>query len=174
MRFINAEVHEAKVNKFWRWVGRVLVNRIALPALAALFCSCATIGPLPKVNLQEPGWTVRQGQGVWHLAHGEREIAGDLIVATAPEDRSFVQFSKTPFPLAVAQSEGTRWSVEFPPQNKHYAGRGKPPQRVIWFYLTRALSGKTLPPNWTWQQDAGQWQLTNQATGESIEGYFNQ
>ena len=166
MRFINAEIREAKVNKLWR--------RVFSAFLAVLFCSCASITPPPKVNLQEPGWTVRQGQAVWHLAQGGREVAGDLVVATGSNVRSFVQFSKTPFPLAIAQSDRTRWSVEFPPQNKHYSGRGKPPQRVIWFYLARALSGNGLPPHWTWHQDAEQWTLTNEATRESVEGYFNQ
>ena len=129
---------------------------------------------MPKVNLKEPGWAVRQGQAVWHLAHDSREVAGDLVVATGPDSRAFVQFSKTPFPLVVAQSTKNQWSVEFPPQNKHYAGRGQPPKRLIWLYLPRVLSGQPPPAHWTWEYSGTQWRLANQTAGESVEGYFNQ
>jgi hypothetical protein len=143
--------------------------------LAALLSSfgCQTAAPLPKVNLQEPGWSVRQGQAVWHLEHGTREIAGDLVVANGPNNRSFVQFSKSPFSLVVAQSNSNQWAVEFPPQNKHYAGRGHPPLRLIWLYLPRVLAGEPPPKGWIWRQDNTQWHLENPATGESLEGYFN-
>lgn len=147
---------------------------VSLLVFALVLCAgCKTPAPLPKVNLQEPGWTVRQGQAVWRLEHGTREIAGDLIVANGPEDRSFVQFSKSPFPLVIAQSTAHQWAVEFPPQNKHYAGRGQPPLRLIWLYLPRVLSGKAPPKGWIWRQDAMQWHLENPASGESLEGYFN-
>ena len=146
---------------------------LTLCALVLGLTGCSSIEPLPKVNLQEPGWTAKQGQAIWHLEHGTREVAGDLIVATGPNDQAFVQFSKTPFPLVIAQSDRTRWSVEFPPQNKRYSGRGKPPQRLIWLYLPQSISGKPPPANWTWQEAAGQWHLTNRANGESVEGYFS-
>ena len=150
--------------KFFRGFG--------LAALLALV-GCQTTAPLPQVNLAEPGWKVLQGQAVWRPEHGTREIAGDLIVATGPADRSFVQFSKSPFPLVIAQGTANRWSIEFPPQNKHYAGRGKPPLRLIWLYLPRVLAGEPPPKGWIWRADAAQWHLENTATGESLEGYFN-
>ena len=141
---------------------------------ALLSCiSCKTTTPLPKVNLLEPGWTVRQGQAVWRLEHGTREIAGDLVVATGTDDRSLVQFSKSPFTLVIAQSATNHWEVEFPPQNKSYAGRGHPPLRLIWLYLPRVLAGHPPPKGWIWQKDTTQWHLENPATGESLEGYFN-
>jgi hypothetical protein len=110
---------------------------------------------------------------VWRLENGTREIAGDVVVATGPDQRSFVQFSKTPFPLVIGQSATKRWAVEFPPQNKHYAGRGIPPQRVMWLILPRVLAGSPPPKGWIWRQDSTQWHLENPATGESLEGYFN-
>jgi hypothetical protein len=134
---------------------------------------CQTGAPLPKVNLQEPGWAVHEGQAVWRLQHGTREIAGDLIVATGPDERSFVQFSKSPFPLVIAQRAEKKWAVEFPPQNKHYAGRGAPPLRLIWLYLPRVLTGQPPPKGWIWRSDKEHWHLENPATGESLEGYFN-
>jgi hypothetical protein len=146
----------------------------SVAALVLVLASCATVGPIPKVNLQEPGWTVRQGQAVWHLEHGSREVAGDLMVAIGPDERAFVQFSKTPFALVIAQSTKNQWAIEFPPQNKHFAGRGKPPERLIWLYLPRALLGRPLPAHWTWQDDGAHWRLENAKTAEFVEGYFNQ
>jgi len=156
------------------WTFGRLAALLGVVTLTWGLAGCATVGPMPKVNLQEPGWTVRQGQAVWRLEHGSREIAGDLLVATGPNGHDFVQFSKTPFPLVVAQSTKDRWTAEFPPQNKRYSGRGKPPKRLIWLYLPRVLSGQPPPKNWLWRQNGTQWHLENRANGESIEGYFNQ
>jgi hypothetical protein len=64
--------------------------------------------------------------------------------------------------------------VELPPQNKYYAGKGRPPSRLIWLYLPLLLAGETPPKNWSWRQDRNQWHLENCATGESVEGYFAQ
>ena len=140
-----------------------------------LAMGCRTIlPPLPPLNLKEPGWTVREGQAVWHLAHGTREIAGDVLVATRQDGETFVQFSKVPFPLVTARTRASRWQAELPPQNKYYAGRGQPPRRLIWLYLPRMLTGQPPPKNWSWRQDGNQWHLENRTTGESVEGYFNQ
>src|SRR5215472_9998651 len=65
-----------------------------------LVSGCRT-APLPPSNLNEPGWTVRQGQAVWHTPKGQ-EIAGDVLVATKGPVRSVVQFTKTPFTLVIA------------------------------------------------------------------------
>ena len=112
---------------------------------------------------------------IWRLPHGQREIAGDVMVATkANGDGAFVQFSKTPFPLVIGQASADRWQVEFPPQNRRYAGRGRPSKRLIWLYLPRVLSGEPPPKNWIWHQDTNGWRLENTATGESLEGFFNQ
>ena len=154
-------------------------------SLTALFCAamaalilvgCASLSkPLPPVNLQERGWKVRQGQAVWKLpTKGNHDIAGDVLVATGPNDKSFVQFSKTPFPLLIGQTSERHWQVELPPQNKHYAGPGLPPKRLMWLYLPRALEGKPLPPHWRWTESATDWRLENQKTGEAIEGFFAQ
>jgi hypothetical protein len=146
---------------------------LAIITLALLGgAGCATTHPLPPANLAEPGWTVRHGQAVWHLPQGNREIAGEVIVATRKDGESFVQFTKNPFPLVTAQATAKRWTVEFPPQNKHYAGRGAPPKRVIWLYLPRVLSGQPPPRHFSWHQDANGWKLENHKNGESLEGYF--
>jgi len=144
-------------------------------ALALLCGGCASFSkPLPPVNLQAPGWTVRQGQAVWKLpAKGDHDLAGEVLVATGPDDQTFVQFSKTPFPILIGQTSGNHWQVELPPQNKRYAGPGLPPKRLIWLYLPRALAGKSLPANCHWTNSGSDWRLANQKTGEAIEGFFD-
>lgn len=154
------------------WQGGILAL-IVLLILATSGCR-ATLPPLPRANLQEPGWQVHQGQAVWRFEHGKGELAGDLLVAAEPGGRAVVQFSKSPFPLVVAQETSNRWQVEFPPQNKHYAGRGEPPKRVIWFFLPPTLAGQAPPANWAWHSNSSGWRLENQASGESLEGFFNQ
>jgi hypothetical protein len=142
--------------------------------LAGLVAGCCTTVPLPPANLKEPGWTVRTGQAVWRRQAGGEGIAGELLVATRSDGRAFVEFSKGPFPLVVAQSTPQVWTVEFPPQNVHYSGHGLPPQRIIFLYLPRALSGLPLPKHWTWQRlGTGGWRLLNERSGESLDVFLD-
>ena len=129
--------------------------------------------PLPKVNLSEPGWDIRQGQAVWQPARKSPEIAGELLLATHANGSTFVQFTKTPFPFAIAQTTSNGWQIEFPPQNRRYTGPGKPPGRIVWFQLCNALTGKPLARGWTWLDSGTSWQLKN-SSGESLEGYLAQ
>jgi hypothetical protein len=138
------------------------------------FGGCLTGPPLPKVNLSEPGWNVRQGQAIWRPKKDAPEIAGELLAATRADGSAFVQFTKTPFPFAVAQMSPRGWQIEFPPQNKHFAAPGSPPARIIWFQLADALLGKQMAKGWAWQNSETNWQLKNSASGESLEGYFTQ
>lgn len=142
-----------------------------------LFCQpgCQTIPTLPQVNLSEPGWSTRQGQAVWRTQKDAPEIAGELVVATNPDGRSFLQFSKTPLPFVVAQTTAKSWQIHFyAPKNKTYSGPGKPPTRLIWLYLPRCLAGSPPPKSWSWQKlENNGWRLENQSTGESLEGFLN-
>lgn len=150
---------------------------------------CMTAGHLPKADLSGPGWTVRQGQAVWHTPRQNifapphaglppprpaPEIAGDLILATRPDGSAFVQFSKTPFTLATGQMTPSGWQIEFPPQNRRYARRGKPPSRIVWFQLVNALTGKHVAKNWTWHGSADKFRLEDHASGESLEGFLTE
>lgn len=148
---------------------------LLLGLLQILLAGCSSLSrPLPPVDLSQPGWSVHQGQAVWTLPHHEREIAGEVLVATGPQGGSFVQFSKSPFTLVTGQTTRRHWQVEFPPQNKHYAGPGTPPKRLMWLYLGRVLAGQPPPDHWTWTNKTGNWDLENPGTGEKIEGFFNQ
>ena len=152
--------------------------RRTLPFLyLAILCGtlgCRAVSPLPPVNFNAPGWSLHQGQAVWRLPRGSQEIAGEVLVATGPDEQAFVQFSKVPFPLVIARAASNRWEIEFPPQNKHYAGHGQPPKRLMWLYLARVLAGEPPPRNWRWRETSADWRLENPATGESLSGYFGQ
>jgi hypothetical protein len=149
-------------------------NLWLMPLLLVFFVAgCATVS-FPPINLKNPGWTVRQGQAIWYRRRGGEGIAGDILVATRPNGRAFVQFSKNPFPIAIAQSSPKAWSIEFPPENKHYSGHGSPPQRIILLQLPRVLTGLPPPPGWSWRKlGNGGWRLENQVSGESLDVYFN-
>jgi hypothetical protein len=136
-------------------------------------CGCLTMQPLPKADLSQPGWTIRQGQAVWKPGKKSPEIAGELILATRPDGSTFAQFTKTPFPFIIAQTTTNGWQIEIPPQNRRYSSSGKPPARIVWFQLANALTGKPLAKGWTWHTSDSNWDLKN-VSGESLEGFFAQ
>lgn len=152
--------------------GRMLFD-LGLLFLLVYLTGCRTIPTLPPVNLSERGWKTEQGQAVWRANSTAPEIAGDLMIATNPNGRGFVQFTKTPLPFVVAQSTTDSWQIQFVPNNKTYSGRGNPPARLVWLYLPRCLAGLPPPKSWTWQRlDNNRWRLENRSTGEFLEGYL--
>jgi len=147
----------------------------ALLALLGLLCAvgCQTAPPLPPVNLKEPGWTVREGQAMWRAKRDAPEIAGEILLATHPDGRAFLQFTKTPFPFVIARAEPDSWQIEMPTRNKRYSGRGKPPGRVLWLQFLLVLSGSAPPQGWSWRAPKdGRWRFENLSTGELLQGYF--
>jgi len=155
----------------------VLANVLRIICLLSLLAAagCATFQhPLPAVNLSEPGWKVRQGQAVWQLPNGRPEVAGEVLLATHPGGKGFVQFSKSPFTLAMGQTTAQGWQIEFPPQNKKYSAPGSPPKRLIWLQLLRVMSGQKPPTGWNWSESEENFRLQNPASGEAVEGYFAQ
>src|SRR5438105_2797703 len=126
-------------------------NRLLALSLVLLgVLGCHTLPPLAPANFSEPDWRVRQGQAVWRSGRSAPEIAGEILVATRTNGDSFIQFTKTPFPLVVAQQTGHQWEIQFPTENKRYSRRGNPPIRLIWFWLARALTGEPLPKKFLW------------------------
>jgi hypothetical protein len=145
----------------------------AISFLFICLTGCRTT-PLPAVNLQGPDWAVREGQAVWKRNRAAPELAGEILVATGPGGREFVQFTKTPFPMIIAQRTSNHWQIEIPIQNKRYSGPGSPPVRLIWLYLPGLLAGHTPPRNWSWQAlPDNRWRLQNQRSGETLEGYLS-
>src|ERR1043166_2479208 len=121
--------------------------------LLPLFFSlgCKSLPPLPAANLSEPGWKTRHGQAVWKPKKDAPEIAGELLIATNSDGRTFVQFTKTPFPFAIAQTTRDGWQIEFGAVNKKFSGRGKPWERFVWFQIPRFLGGAENSRQWAWE-----------------------
>src|SRR5260221_7057373 len=103
----------------------VYIRLACLLGLAAA-AGCRTLAPMPSVNLAEPGWKTRQGEAVWRSKKDAPEISGELLVATHPNGRTLVQFTKTPIPFVTAQTTSNAWQIHFVPNNQTYTGRGKP------------------------------------------------
>ncbi len=145
-----------------------------LSSLASLLLlsGCNTLPPMPAVDLSQPGWTVREGQAIWKSGPKAPELAGDVLLATKAPGRTFVQFTKTPFPLLVAQTTGSSWEARIPVRNQRFSGRGHPPMRLIWLYLAKAMAGEPLPRKFKWTRNGENWRLENTARGEYIEGFF--
>lgn len=164
---------------------RSLAGAIAGLALTG----CQTIAPLPPVDLAQPGWTVRTGQAVWRPHAGAAGLAGDLLVAAHADGRTFVQFSKTPFPLVLAQTTSRGWQIHFAPNNRTLRAAGPPPPRLLWLHLAAGLLNGTPPPRNIERRGpeaesaaavaalpvppAGTWRWVNRATGETLEGFLN-
>lgn len=144
--------------------------------LAALlvFTGCATTNQRSAVPLDTsaPGWTTRQGQAVWQPAGKDPEIAGDVVISSHPQSGAYVQFSKT-LPILAATLGPTGWELHAIAQNKRYAGRGKPPRRIVWLQLLRALDGQELSERWLVAKPSDAYiALEDPHTGERLELTF--
>jgi len=146
-----------------------------IAALAALaLCGCRSLPLHPPIDLSGPGWIVREGQAVWRPRAGADGVAGDLVVATHPDGRSVVQFTKTPLPFLVAQRTAEGWQAQFIPRNKTYSGRGEPPARLLWLHLPEALARGSAGNGFRFTTNAtGGWRFERITSGESLEGYLD-
>jgi hypothetical protein len=110
---------------------------------------------------------------VWKSRANAPEIAGELVLATSVDGRTFTQFTKTPLPILVAQTTTNAWQIEFVVESRKFAGRGSPPTRLAWLHLARCLSGVSPPKGWKFTKgDDGSWHIENKKTGELLEGYL--
>ena len=151
--------------------GVILTGWFIIAGLAA----CTSLRPLPEVDLSDPGWTLWNGQAVWKPRSDRPALAGDLIAARHTNNDILVCFSKPPLPIFTAQVAGELWKIDFLERERSYTGRGRPPQRFIWFRVPDLLSGAPAPPDWEVQTTAnGQWSIVNQGTGESIRVVLDQ
>jgi hypothetical protein len=174
---------------------RYAVDLYLLLACIVFAAGCRTFVSVPPVDLSSAGWTTYQGQAVWRSSRTAPEIAGDLLLARHGNDRSFVQFIKTPFPILSGQTTPASWQIEFASQRRSFSGRGKPPARLIWLHLSGCLlENKPPPPHWilerlppaparpqVWAGGAQpsvptslQFRFENKSTGETLEGFLNE
>lgn len=140
----------------------------------ALAAGCAAPRTGLRVDLSAPGWSVREGQAVWRPAKGKPDLAGELLVASHPSGRAFVQFAKPPFQLVTACRTRDRWQITFGANDRTFSGRGAPRPRFLWLHLSACLDSDQPPPvGWRFEAAAmGRWQFENGATGEKLEGYL--
>ena len=135
---------------------------------------CRTAPPQAPFNTAEPGWRLREGQALWRTSRTAPEMAGEIVVATHPDGRAFLQFSKTPLPFVSAQCSGDRWQIDFIPEHRTLTGQGEPSLRLFWLHVLRALGGNPPPPPLELRalENHG-WRLSNPSNGESVDAYLN-
>lgn len=151
-----------------------LLGILAAVVLLAGLTACHSAGLMPPIDFSQPGWQVRQGQVIWRPGGNRPALAGELTFASHSDGRSFVQFTKTPFPVVVARCSESQWQIEFPSQKRSFDGKGHPPARLAWLHLCRALTGKPLDSAWRFGQfPSGAWLLANKRSGEKLEGYLS-
>ena len=154
--------------------GKKILFRLASAILILLGGGCMTSPDKILFTTNDPGWTVRQGEAIWRPGSKHPELAGEIVLAQNPDGRSSLQFTKTLMPVTLAQISKTNWLIQFPSQRLGFTGRGRPPQRFTWLYLSAALTGETLPDNFHFTRSPdGGWRLENQRTGEFVEGFLS-
>jgi hypothetical protein len=146
-----------------------IVASLALVLSVVWYVGCSRLVSLPDVDLDNPEWTVWEGQALWTPRSGLTALAGDLIVARNADGDVLVSFSKSPFPVFTAQTSGSLWRIDFIDKGRSYSGLGRPPKKFIWFKLPDLLQGASPPKHWDVRQSAdNEWSMVNRKTGETI------
>jgi len=134
---------------------------------------CRTVS-FPPADFGESGWAVRERAALWCPGRGNQELAGELLLASHPEQGSLLQFSKQGLPLVTARTGPGGWEIRSSLRRGKAAGRGKPPDQVPWFLLMRAGDGWNGVRDGEWRMTMGlegRWRLENGRTGEWMEIY---
>lgn len=153
---------------------RCATASVLLLGLAVMATSCRTIPPLRPADTAKPGWTVRQGQGVWRARADAPEIAGEVLFASHPSGEAVLQFTKNPIPFVTVQTSNALWQIEFVPQKRTFSGRGTPTPRLLWVHLARGLQGGAMRDSLRFTNDSsGGWQISNPSSGETISGFLS-
>ena len=144
--------------------------RLAISLATLLLAGCNTWHPAP-IDLHQASWTTTRGQAVWHPAHRDVELAGELLIATTPDGQGYLQFAKGPVLLAEARTDAGHWQARFPAVHRTYGGPGPAPARLASNQLLRLALGQPPATGWTWRGSLeDQWRLENTGSGEWIEG----
>lgn len=151
-----------------------MITRIAAVA-ALLAAGCTTIGDLPPVDLDDPGWTTWTGQATWRRERDANPLAGDILAARNAGGDVFVSFSKAALPVFSAHTANGKWQIEFVERGRSYSGRGSPPQRFAWFMLPELLAHRARElPGWTidWRAP-DELVMENDKSGERMHLYLD-
>jgi hypothetical protein len=77
----------------------------------------------------------------------------------------------------AAQRDTNHWQIQFFAQSKTYAGRGRPPERLLWLQLPEHLVSVVaarMDTDWSFSREPNNsWQFTNHVSGESLEGFLS-
>lgn len=137
--------------------------------VVVLLFGCVGVGDLPQIDPYEPGWTMWSGQALWVPRQGQPALAGELLVAQHANGDVLVSLSKPPVPLFTAQAADRRWRIDFAEAGRSYSGRGRPPERFVWFQIPAILHGAPPPKPWQVSANSDRGLVLNQPqTGEAI------
>jgi len=151
-----------------RPIGRIAA-RLSLWVLLFGLISCSRIVSLPEVDLEDPQWTIWEGQALWTPRSDLSAVAGDLIVARNADGDVLISFSKSPFPIFTAQTSGRLWRIDFVDKGRSHYGIGRPPKKFIWFHLPKLIEGAPAFKHWEIHDvEDGEWSISNRKTGETI------
>jgi hypothetical protein len=140
-----------------------------------LTLGCRTGPPPVPVDLSQAGWHLRQGQALWRSKQQAPEIAGEIVLATNQNARAFIEFIKNPLPLLSAEINPGGWHIEFIPEKRSFSGRGRPPRRLLWLQLLRALQDLPPPAGVQFKKaEQGEFHIEDTRTGESITLLLNE
>jgi hypothetical protein len=149
--------------------------------LAALvLCGCRTLAPIQSFDVDEAGWTLKRGQGIWRSEGNGDELVIDFTFATHIDGRIHFQVFKEVLPLVTVQIVESHWLVDEPLRKRRTGGEVvggealKSPARAGWLQLALGLGNR---------RTVSQWQLTrtgsqkavfeNTKTGERMELFFD-
>jgi hypothetical protein len=122
-------------------------------------------------DLSEPGWNVQRGQAVWKPSAGDDEIAGELLVATHPNGRAVVEFSKPPLSFVTVVIRNGAWSISSPMRGK-FSGPGAPPPGILWMQLPHLIGDGKISTRWKLTRDGESWRLVHETSGETLAGFL--
>lgn len=142
----------------------------ALVGIAFCFFACQTVTPV-AYDLSEPGWNVQRGQAVWKPSAGGDEVAGELLVATHPNGRAVVEFSKPPISFVTVVIRNGAWSISSPMRGK-FSGPGAPPPGILWMQLPHLIGDGKISTRWTLTRDSESWRLVHETSGETLAGFL--
>lgn len=143
---------------------------LALVTIAVFTGGC--VAPrLAPADLSEPGWQVQEVPAVWCPKRGAPELAGELLLASHPDGRRLVQFSKQSLPLVTAQVDGRSWCISSSVRSGRWGGSLPSTDRVPWFQFTELPPAAVKSARWqlTFPAD-GTWRVTRPGKGEFVEG----